>query len=68
MQTQQPPENMPNNWTLGAVLITDFDAAIGHVLHMTTHIARDLIGAHRAAAAMIVGSDWKTVLVNLFIF
>jgi GAF domain-containing protein len=48
------------DWTPGATNVTDFDAAIDHVLKVTTHIARDLIGAHQAAAALIIDGDWKT--------
>jgi GAF domain-containing protein len=60
MEAQKPFDQTPADWTPGATIVTDFDAAIDHVLQVTTHIARDLIGAHQAAAAMIVGGDWKT--------
>ena len=61
MEAQQPLNYTPADWTPDAAAATDFDAAIDHILQVTTHIARDLIGAHQAAAAMIVGGDWKTV-------
>src|SRR5215470_12879043 len=57
----QPLENKPGDWTPGAVPMTDFDVAIDHVLQVTAHVARDLIGAHQAAAAMMVNGDWKSV-------
>ena len=61
MEAQQRYDSAPTDWTPDATSVTDFDAAIDHVLQVTTHIARDLIGAHQSAAAMIVGGDWKTV-------
>jgi len=63
MQTQQSSENAssPNDWTPATLPLTDFEASICHVLQVTTHIARDLIGAHQAATAMLVGGDWKSI-------
>ncbi len=61
MEAEQRFDHAPDDWKPDATTETDFDATIDHVLQVTTHIARDLIGAHQAAAAMIVGGDWKTV-------
>jgi hypothetical protein len=61
MVAQQTFDHTPADWTPDATTLTDLDTAIDHVLQVTTHIARDLIGAHQAAAAMINGGDWKTI-------
>lgn len=60
MNAQTSIDHAPADWTPGTIMVTGFDAAIDHVLKVTTHIARDLIGAHQAAATMIIGGDWKT--------
>jgi hypothetical protein len=61
MEAQQPFDHTPDSLTPGVTRVTDFDAAVVHVLQVTTHIARDLISAHQTGAAMIVGGDWRTV-------
>ncbi len=60
MEAQELFDHTFADWTPDATTMTDFDAAIDHVLKVTTHIARDLIGAHQAGATMIIGGDWKT--------
>src|SRR5579872_5757213 len=39
--------------------LTPFATGVDQVLRLTTEIARNLIGAHQAAAALIVSDDWK---------
>ncbi|GHO60433.1 GAF domain-containing protein [Ktedonobacter robiniae] len=39
----------------------DFTKAIDGVLHLTADLARRLIGAHQAAAALIIKDDWTTM-------
>lgn len=61
MKTQQQMfDQTPADWNPDATTVTDYEAAIDYVLQVTTHIARDLIGAHQSAAAMIVGGDWES--------
>lgn len=60
MQTLQAFDHTLADWTPDTTTMTDFEAAIERVLQVTAHIARDLIGVHQAAAAMIVDGDWKT--------
>ena len=38
---------------------TDFTTAIDGVLHLTADLTRRLIGAHQAAAALIIEGNWK---------
>lgn len=60
MKAQEPFGHMPADWSPDGLSATDFDVAIDHVLQVTSHVARDLIGAHQAAATMIIDGDWKT--------
>ena len=38
---------------------TDFTTAIDGALHLTAELARRLIGAHQAAASLIIAGNWK---------
>ena len=38
---------------------TDFTTAIDGTLHLTAELARRLIGAHQAAASLIIRGNWK---------
>lgn len=38
---------------------TDFTTAIDGTLHLTAELARRLIGAHQAAASLIIAGNWK---------
>lgn len=60
MEAQQSFDHRPADWISGATAVTDSDAALEHILQVTTQLARDLIGAHQAAATMVVGGDWKS--------
>lgn len=53
--------SVPADWTPGtdAVEPTPFAAAVDRVLHLTAEIARNLIGAHQGAAALLISGDWK---------
>lgn len=39
--------------------ITDLTTTIDGTLHLTAELARRLIGAHQAAASLIIGGNWK---------
>ena len=52
--------SVPEDWSPGADgNLSEFDEAVDQVLHLAAQLARDLVGAHQAAAAMIVGGDWR---------
>jgi GAF domain-containing protein len=38
---------------------TPFTKAVDQVLHLTAELARQLVGSHQGAAALIVKDDWK---------
>lgn len=49
-----------DDWTPSAdTSATDFTTAVDGTLHLTAELARRLIGAHQAAAALIVRGDWQ---------
>jgi GAF domain-containing protein len=49
------------DWTpLPETEVSPFHQAVDDVLHRTAEIARNLIGAHQAAATLILNEDWKT--------
>lgn len=53
--------SVPADWTPGPSLEkpTPFAEAVDRALHLTAEIARNLVGAHQSAAALIVSADWK---------
>jgi hypothetical protein len=53
--------SVPADWTPGpdAEKPTPFVEAVDRVLHLTDEIARNLVGAHQGAAALLVSGDWK---------
>jgi GAF domain-containing protein len=53
--------SVPADWTPGldAEKPTPFAEAVDRVLHLTAEIARNLVGAHQGAAALLVSGDWK---------
>jgi GAF domain-containing protein len=53
--------SVPADWTPGTepTLPTPFAQAVDHVLRLTAELARNLVGAHQSAAALIVSGDWK---------
>jgi GAF domain-containing protein len=38
---------------------TPFAEAVDRVLHLTAEIARNLVGAHQSAVALLISGDWK---------
>jgi GAF domain-containing protein len=40
---------------------TGFTKAVDEVLNLTAHLARELVGSHQGAAALIVKDNWKDV-------
>jgi GAF domain-containing protein len=53
--------SVPADWTPGTEPTppTPFAQAVDHVLRLTAELARNLVGAHQSAAALIVSGDWK---------
>jgi GAF domain-containing protein len=53
--------SVPADWTPGAKPVppTPFAREVDHVLRLTAELARNLVGAHQSAAALIVSGDWK---------
>ncbi len=53
--------SVPADWTPGAEPVppTPFAREVDHVLRLTAELARNLVGAHQSAAALIVSGDWK---------
>ncbi len=49
------------DWTPGSepATQTPFAIAVDNVLRLTAELARNLVGAHQSAAALIVSDDWK---------
>jgi GAF domain-containing protein len=43
---------------MAAAVTEEFDCRVDHLLHTTCEVARALVGAHQAAMAMLVASDW----------
>ncbi len=52
---------VPADWTPSPETVepTPFAAAVDRVLQLAAEIARNLVGAHQGAAALIVSNDWK---------
>ena len=56
------PQALIDDWTPSPdERTTDFTIAIDGTLHLTAELARRLIGAHQAAASLIVGGNWQGV-------
>jgi hypothetical protein len=54
------PQALLDAWTpVPGTPATDFTTAIDGTLHLTAELARRLIGAHQAAAALIVRGNWQ---------
>lgn len=53
--------SVPADWTPGTPPVppTPFAHAVDHMLRLTAELARNLVGAHQSAAALIVSGDWK---------
>jgi GAF domain-containing protein len=53
--------SVPADWTPGshADESTPFAEAVDRALHLTAEIARNLVGAHQGAAALLISGDWK---------
>ncbi len=53
--------SVPADWTPGpsSETPTAFAEAVDRTLQLTAEIARNLVGAHQSAAALLVGGDWK---------
>jgi GAF domain-containing protein len=53
--------SVPADWTpgSGAEEPTPFAEAVDRALHLTAEIARNLVGAHQGAAALLISGDWK---------
>lgn len=53
--------SVPADWTPVAEPVppTPFAREVDHVLRLTAELARNLVGAHQSAAALIVSGDWK---------
>lgn len=53
--------SVPADWTPGLHTEepTPFAEAVDRVLHLTAEIARNLVGAHQSAAALLISGDWK---------
>lgn len=53
--------SVPADWTPGPHTeeLTPFARAVERVLHLTAEIARNLVGAHQSAAALLISGDWK---------
>lgn len=50
----------PLDWTPGGDPVTDpFYRQVDHVLQVTAEVARELIGAHQSAAALILSGNWS---------
>lgn len=49
------------DWTpaISSAPPTALSEAVDHILHHTTEVARDLVGAHQSAATLIVANDWE---------
>lgn len=52
---------IPADWSPGleAVIPTPFAQAVDNTLRLTAELARNLVGAHQSAAALIVSGDWQ---------
>ncbi len=52
---------VPSDWTPApeSAAATPFAAAVDRVLQLAVEVARNLVGAHQSAAALIVSDDWK---------
>ena len=49
----------PQDWSPGDDPVTNpFFVQVDHVLQLTAEVARELVGAHQSAAALIVSGDW----------
>lgn len=59
--TAAAPAVVPDDWApdADATPPTPFATGVDQVLRLTAEVARNLIGAHQAAAALIVSDDWK---------
>ncbi len=54
------PQALFDDWTPSPdAPATDFTTAIDGTLHLTAEVARRLIGAHQAAASLIVRGNWQ---------
>src|SRR5215469_15973761 len=54
------PQALGDDWSpTPDARATDFTTAIDGILHLTAELARRLIGAHQAAAALIIGGNWQ---------
>lgn len=53
--------SVPADWSPGPHTEepTPFADAVDRVLHLTAEIARNLVGAHQSAAALLISGDWK---------
>ena len=53
--------SVPADWTPGSSeeKPTPFAEAVDRTLQLTAEIARNLVGAHQSAAALLVAGDWK---------
>ena len=50
----------PQDWSPGSDVVTNpFFVQVDHVLQLTAELARELVGAHQSAAALIVSGDWS---------
>ncbi len=52
---------VPTDWTPDpeSAVATPFATAVDRVLQLAVEVARNLVGAHQSAAALIVSDDWK---------
>jgi GAF domain-containing protein len=56
------PQALDADWSPApGAKATDFTTAIDGTLHLAAELARRLIGAHQAAAALIVGGNWQGI-------
>lgn len=54
------PQALDDDWSPASdARATDFTLAVDGTLHLTAELARRLIGAHQAAAALIIGGTWQ---------
>jgi GAF domain-containing protein len=54
------PQALTDDWSPApGASATDFTTAIDGTLHLTAELARRLIGAHQAAASLIISGNWK---------
>ncbi len=54
------PQALSDDWRPApGAPATDFTTAIDGTLHLTAELARRLIGAHQAAASLIIAGNWK---------